>query len=115
MVEQRLFGNGEDNVLQFFQIPYPGNLFHRVRVAEDKIAKTEVRGNGFPQVDIHFLGILVDKAGAIAVSKLLIPHFGRLHNKRHIFIARTNGFQQTDSGFGVFLSIPREVGIGNDT
>ena len=50
---------------------YAHDLFHRLWVAEDEIAKTEVALNLIAQVHVNLLGILVDEVRATFPGKLL--------------------------------------------
>ena len=42
VVKERFCRNGKKNVLQLFEVLYAGNLFQRVRVAEDEVAEAEI-------------------------------------------------------------------------
>ena len=42
VVEERLRGDGKQNVLQFLEVLHAGYLFHRFGVAEDEVAEAEV-------------------------------------------------------------------------
>ena len=65
MIQERLGRHSEQDILQFFQITYTGNLLPCLRITEHKVAETKVIRNDTPQVDVHFLGVLVDKTSAI--------------------------------------------------
>lgn len=94
MVLQGLSRNREYNILQFLQIMNAGYFLHRTRINENKIAETEIPRNSIPQIDIHFLGILIDersfKPGSIGTVALLC----RLKNQRHVRITLADLSQQ---------------------
>ena len=115
MVLQGLCRNREYNILQFLQIMNAGYFLHRTRIDENKIAETEIPRNSIPQIDIHFLGILIDersfKPGSIGTVALLC----RLKNQRHVRITLADLSQQFNAGQRINGPFTGETGIGNNS
>ena len=115
VVEEGFGRNGENHVLQFFQVMDAGHFLQGVGVAEDEVTEPEVIGHGFAQVDVHLLGILVDEHGIQFRGILAVTFFGRLQNQRDEWVVLAYLTQQTDPGFRVVYASTGKTGIGNDT
>ena len=90
--------------MQLLQIPDAGNLLPGIRIPENKITKTKIIGNDTAQINVHLLGVLVDKAGTILGCIRRIFRFGRLDNQRNKRIILTYLRTQLDTCQTVFLS-----------
>ena len=80
MVEHRVVGNLEDIVLQFLQRVDAHYLGFRLRIAEDKVAETEVFLEHLAQVERHLLRVLVDEAEAFSLSLGAVLRLRTLEN-----------------------------------
>ena len=78
MIKERFGRNGKKDILQLFQIPYAGYLDSRFGITEHKVTKTEIIGNNPAKIDIHLLGILIDKRGPVFCRIGRILRLGRL-------------------------------------
>ena len=74
-------------------------------IAEDEIAEAHVHGQEVPQVDVHLLRVLVDVLDTDArLLCLFTVHLLRtLHDQGDILISLTDGLQQFEASFRVFL------------
>ena len=80
--------------------------------------------NQLAQVDIHLLGVLVDKVEALSLRLLLVGNLRALQNQGHILVATTNLTQQLQTRLWIALldmsqttidTLHGETGIGNHT
>ncbi len=118
MITERPRRNREDIVLQFLQVVNTSHLFHRVRIAEDEIAKTEMSGKQVLDVLIDFLGILVNKSRFALVSVWLLVALAGIEHQRHIFIYFTNGAKQFETRQFILLGtvcLHRETTVADDS
>ena len=72
MIHQRFARQSEDIVLQVLQVLDASHFLHRVRIAEDEVAKAEIAANQVTQVNIQLLRVLVDKTGMTLTGKFLV-------------------------------------------
>ena len=118
MITERPRRNREDIVLQFLQVVNTSHLFHRVRIAEDEIAKTEMPGKQVLGVLIDFLGILVNKSRLALVSVWLLVALAGIEHQRHIFIHFTDGAEQFEARqFILLITVGkhRETAVADDS
>ena len=76
---------------------YAHDLFHRLWVAEDEIAKAEVALNLIAQVHVNLLGILVDEVGATFPGKLLFFRLAGVHDKGNVGIIGADGREKLET------------------
>ena len=124
MIEHGVARNLEDIVLKFLQRRDASYLFLGIRIAEDEIAEAHVFLYQLAQVDIHLLGVLVDKVEALSLRLRLVGNLRALQNQRHILVATTNLTQQLQTRLWIALldmsqttidTLHGETGIGNHT
>ena len=124
MIEHGVARNLEDIVLKFLQRRDASYLFLGIRIAEDEIAEAHVFLYQLAQVDIHLLGVLVDKVEALSLRLLLVGNLRALQNQGHILVATTNLTQQLQTRLWIALldmsqttidTLHGETGIGNHT
>ena len=90
--------------MQFLQVLYTGDLFHGIGVAEDEVAEAEVVGYDAAQVDVHFLGILVDEGGTVLGGVGHVFRFGRLDDEWHKRVLLAYGGTEAYAGHAVFFA-----------
>ena len=83
----------EDVVLQLLQIMYTCHFLHRIGIAENKIAKSEMLGQHVLHVLIQFLGVLIDKSSMALVGIGFLVGLAGIENQGHIFVHLTDGTQ----------------------
>ena len=103
MIKHRVARNLEDIVLKFLQRRDASYLFLGIRIAEDEIAEAHVFLYQLAQVDIHLLGVLVDKVETLSLRLLLVGNLRALQNQRHILVATTNLTQQLQTRLRIAL------------
>ena len=112
MFEKWLTRQGEDIVLQLFEIVDSGQFPSRLRVAQDEVAEAEVFSHRVAQIDIHLLRIFVNEVIAKGIGPNLIFSLGRFHDERHVGVGVADGLEQAETGIGLLLLFGRIGALG---
>ena len=104
VVKERFCRNGKKNVLKLFEIFYAGNLFQRVRVAENKVPETEIVRYDTTQVDVHLFGILVDEGCIVFGCICHVVRFTGLYDKGYKWVFLADGGAELDTGQSVLFA-----------
>ena len=103
VVEHRVVGHLEDNILQLLESAHTSHLLFGHRVAEDEVAKAHVLFYQMTKIHIHLLRVLIDKVKTFSLCFLFINHLGTLHDEWYVLISFTNLSQQFESCLGIAL------------
>ena len=115
VVEQRLGRHREDVILQVLEVAHAHHLLHGSRVAEDKVAETEVMVHQVLEVDIQLLRVLVEERGSIVAGLLGDVGLRRFHDEGQELILLTNGRQQVEPGTLVLHPATGKTAIADDS
>ena len=115
VIQEGIGRNRENHILQFLQVVHPKYLFLSGRITENKIPETEFLRYSLPQVNIHFLRVLVDELRIALQGIGPVRLFSRLQDKRNERITAAHFVQELDTCQRIDHSFVRITGIGNNT
>ena len=118
VVAQRVGRQGEDVVLQLFQVMHTSHFLHRVGITENEVAKPEMLGQHIFHVLIEFLGIFVDEGGLAQVSVRLLVGLAGIEHQGYILVHFADGLEQfIASQFVLLLAVGQqgEAAVADDT
>ena len=113
MVEKRLFGQGENVVLQVLQVFDSGHHLHGFRIAENEIAESEIAGDEVFQLSIHILRAFVDEGCSALTCIFTSRSLRRLHDERHILVGLSDFGKQLESRQVVFHPVFRKTAVAD--